>query len=55
MNKKGFAISVILYSIVILVITILIILLGIIRTRYTTSERLRENIIREINGEPSIS
>ena len=53
MNKKGFAISVILYSIVFLIIAILYMLLGITRTRYTVNKGLRDNIIKELNEERS--
>ena len=49
MNNKGFAISVILYSIIFLVITIMFMLLGIVKTRYTVNEKLRESIIFEID------
>ncbi len=49
MNKKGFAISVILYSIIFLVITIIFILLGIAKTRYTVNEKLRESITSDLN------
>ena len=51
MNKKGFAISVILYSIIFLIIAILYMLLGITKTRYTVSKTLRDNIINELNEE----
>ena len=50
MNKKGFAISVILYSIIFMIITILLILLGLVRTRYTVSESLREKVIEDVNN-----
>lgn len=49
MNKKGFAISVILYSIVFLIIVILYMLFGIVKTRYTTAKNLRENIVNDLN------
>lgn len=49
MNKKGFAISIILYSIVFLIITILYMLLGIVRNRYVINEKLRENVLDELN------
>ena len=41
MNKKGFAISVILYSIIFLIIAILYMLLGITKTRYTVNKGLK--------------
>ncbi len=50
MNKKGFAISVILYSIVFLIITIFYIILGIIKTRYSVSSELRESIVNDLNS-----
>lgn len=51
MNNKGFAISIILYSIVFLIITILYMLLGIVRQRYIINENLREEITKQINTE----
>ena len=53
MNKKGFAISVILYSIIFLIIAILYMLLGITKTRYTVSKNLRDNVVKELNEERS--
>ena len=49
MNKNGFAVSIILYSIVFMIVMILYILLGIVKTRYTVSDRLRQNIISDLN------
>ncbi len=49
MNKKGFAVSIILYSIVLLVIVVLYILLGVLRTRYNINGNLRKNIVDELN------
>jgi hypothetical protein len=54
MNKKGFAASVVLYSIVLLVISTIFVLLGISRTRYTVTSRLRKNIINSINDEVGV-
>lgn len=51
MNKRGFAISVILYSIVFLIIAILYMLLGITKTRYTVNKGLRESIVNDLNEE----
>lgn len=51
MNKKGFAISVILYSIIFLIIAILYMLLGLTKTRYTVNKNLRDNIVNELNEE----
>ena len=49
MNKKGFAISVILYSIIFLIVTIMFMLLGIAKTRYTVNDKLKGKIIDEID------
>ena len=49
MNKKGFAISVILYSMVILVISILYLVLGIVKNRYTLETQLKESAIDYID------
>lgn len=50
MNKRGFAISIILYSLVFLLITILFMILGILKTRYNVSSDIRESVIDEINS-----
>lgn len=53
MNKKGFAISVVLYTMVLLVIGIFYLLLGIVRTRYTVGDNLKEQVINGIApGQP---
>lgn len=49
MNKKGFAISIILYSMVFLLITVLFIILSILKTRYTASNNLRDSILKDFN------
>lgn len=49
MNKKGFAISIILYSMVFLLVSIFYMLLGISKNRYTVSTNLRESIIENMN------
>ena len=49
MNNKGFAISIILYSLVFLLVSIFYLLLGIVKTRYTVTSNLRESIIEELN------
>ena len=49
MNKKGFAVSIILYSIVFLIVAILYVLLGIEKSRYTVNKEIRESIINQIN------
>ena len=54
MNKKGFAISIILYSLVFLVISIFYMLLGVVKTRYTVSSGLRESVIEELNSGNSL-
>lgn len=50
MNKKGFAISIILYSVVLLIIAILYMLLGIEKNRTNVSEELRDSIIEQLNN-----
>ena len=54
MNKKGFAISIILYSLVFLLITILFIILGILETRYNVTTNLRDSIVEDMNGGKSL-
>lgn len=49
MNKKGFAISVILYSMVFLLVSVFYMLLGIVKTRYNTSNGLRNVVEEELN------
>lgn len=49
MNKKGFAISVVLYSIVFLLISVLYMIVGILKTRYHNESDLREAIIEQLN------
>lgn len=50
MNKKGFAISVILYVIVFLIITIFYILLGVIKARYSVNRDLKSSIVTSLNS-----
>lgn len=50
MNNKGFAISIIMYSMVFLLIAILYMILGIMRTRYTVNAKLRDSIIEKLNA-----
>ena len=52
MNKKGFAISIILYSMVFLLITTLYIILGVFKTRYTVTNELRDSIVEELSATP---
>ena len=49
MNKKGVAISIIIYAIIFLVIAILDIILLIEKNKYNVNGELRENIIKELN------
>lgn len=50
MNKKGFAISIVMYSIVFLLITIFYIMLGILKTRYNVSNNLKEEVMEQLNS-----
>ena len=50
MNKKGFAISVILYVIVFLIISIFYILLGLVKARYSVNNDLKNDITSTLNG-----
>ncbi len=50
MNKKGFAISVILYIIVFFIITIFYVLLGIVKARYNTNSSLRDSVVTKLNS-----
>ena len=54
MNKKGFAISIVMYSIVFLIVTILYIILGIVRNRYVINERLRDQVMMQLNREEAL-
>ena len=54
MNKKGFAVSVILYSIVFLIITTLFMLLGLVRTRFMVNDKLRDSVIEEVNEDMNV-
>ena len=54
MSKKGFAISVIMYSIVFLLISIFYITLGILKTRYNVNDSLRKSIMEELNSDENI-
>lgn len=49
MNKKGFAISVVLYSIVFLLISVLYMIVGILKTRYHNENDLRDAIVEQLN------
>lgn len=50
MNKKGFAISVILYIIVFFIITIFYVLLGIVKARYNTNSNLKDSVVDKLNS-----
>lgn len=54
MNKKGFAISIIMYTIVFLLISIFYIILGILKTRYSVSDKVRNDIINQLNDYDNI-
>ena len=49
MNKKGFAISMLLYSLVFVIISLLYVLLAIMKTRYQSEDNLRESIVEKLN------
>lgn len=49
MNKKGFAISMLLYSLVFVIISLLYVLLAIMKTRYQSEDSLRESIVEKLN------
>lgn len=51
MNKRGFAVSIVLYSMVFLIVTILYMLLGIEKTRYTVNQNVRDNIMVQLNDQ----
>ena len=51
MNRKGFAISIVMYSIVFLIVTILYMLVGVVRNRYVINENLRGKVTAQINSE----
>ena len=54
MNKKGFAISIVLYVIIFLIIAIFYVLLAIVKTRYNVSSDLRKSIEDDLNSTPYI-
>lgn len=49
LNNKGFAISVILYTVIILVIGVLYLLLSILNARYSLSKRTNNDVVEYIN------
>ncbi len=50
MNKKGFAISVVLYAIVFLLITIMYMILGVLKTRYHVNRDMRNELMNQLNS-----
>ena len=50
MNKKGFAISIVLYSLVFLLIAILYMILGILKARYNVENDLRNAVVEELDN-----
>lgn len=55
MNKKGFAISIVLYAIVFLLVNIFYLMLGILKTRYSVSRSLRNDIMEQLNSDDNIN
>ena len=55
MNKKGFAISIVLYSLVFLLISILYMILGVLKARYHVENDLRDAIVQELNDSIIVS
>ena len=51
LNNKGFAISVILYSMIILTIGVLYLLLGVLNTRYNLSKETSDDVVDYINNQ----
>ena len=49
MNRKGFAISIVMYAMVFLLIALFYILLSVVKARYTVNNNLRESIVQELN------
>ena len=50
MNNKGFAISIVLYSIVFLLISIMYMILGVLKTRYHINNDMRNDIMETLNS-----
>ena len=46
-NNKGFAISLMLYAMILLIVTIFYIVLAIVKNRFTYSEKMVNNVIIE--------
>lgn len=51
MNNKGFAISVILYSMIILIMSVLLLVLNLVNSRYKQNKTLKDNVVEKINNE----
>lgn len=51
MNKKGYAVLIVVYAIILLVVSLLYMLLGIMRNRYSINDDLRKSIINNLNNE----
>ena len=51
LNNKGFAISVVLYAMVILIIGVLYLLIDIVNTRYILSKKTKEEVVEYINNQ----
>ena len=55
MNKKGFAISVIIYSLVLVITSLLYMTLGVIKNRYDNEKKLRDNIEERLNSDEFVN
>lgn len=51
LNNKGFAISVVLYSMVILIIGIMYLLLDVVNSRYRMSREVKDDVVEYINSQ----
>lgn len=50
MNNKGFAISTILYGLIIMVINVMFIIIVTVKDRYDITTDLKDNIINQLNN-----
>ncbi len=50
MNKRGFAISIVLYAIVFLLISIMYMILGVLKTRYHVNNDMRNELMERLNS-----
>lgn len=55
MNKKGFAISVIIYSLVLVITSLLYMTLDMIKNRYDNEKKLRDNIEERLNSDEFVN